>query len=62
MFFDIETTGLSGGAGTIAFLAGCGWFEDEGFRVRQFFLAGPGGERAMLDGARRCASRRRRCS
>ena len=49
VFFDIETTGLSGGAGTIAFLAGCGWFEDEGFRVRQFFLAGPGGERAMLD-------------
>jgi hypothetical protein len=48
VFFDIETTGLSGGAGTIAFLAGCGWFEDEGFRVRQFFLAGPGGERAML--------------
>ena len=49
VFFDIETTGLSGGAGTIAFLAGCGWFEDEGFRVRQFFLAGPRGERAMLD-------------
>ena len=49
VFFDIETTGLSGGAGTIAFLAGCGWFEDEGFRVRQFFLASPRGERAMLD-------------
>jgi hypothetical protein len=49
VFFDIETTGLSGGAGTIAFLAGCGWFEDKGFRVRQFFLAGPGGERALLD-------------
>ena len=48
VFFDIETTGLSGGAGTIAFLVGCGWFEDEGFRVRQFFLAGPAGERAML--------------
>jgi uncharacterized protein YprB with RNaseH-like and TPR domain len=48
VFFDIETTGLSGGAGTVAFLVGCGWFEDEGFRVRQFFLAGPAGERAML--------------
>ena len=48
VFFDIETTGLSGGAGTIAFLVGCGWFEDEGFRVRQFFLAGPAGEHAML--------------
>jgi uncharacterized protein YprB with RNaseH-like and TPR domain len=49
VFFDIETTGLSGGAGTIAFLVGCGWFDDEGFRVRQFFVAGPAGERAMLD-------------
>ncbi len=49
VFFDIETTGLSGGAGTIAFLAGCGWFDADGFTVRQFFLAGPAGERPMLD-------------
>jgi uncharacterized protein YprB with RNaseH-like and TPR domain len=50
VFFDIETTGLSGGAGTLAFLAGCGWFEPSGdFTVRQFFLVGPSGERAMLD-------------
>jgi hypothetical protein len=49
VFFDVETTGLSGGAGTLAFVAGCGWFDDEGFRVRQFFLSGPAGERAMLD-------------
>jgi uncharacterized protein YprB with RNaseH-like and TPR domain len=49
VFFDIETTGLSGGAGMLAFLAGCGWFEERGFRVRQFFLIGPAGERAMLD-------------
>jgi hypothetical protein len=49
VFFDIETTGLSGGAGTLAFIAGCGWFEDETFVVRQFFLNGPSGERAMLD-------------
>lgn len=50
VFFDIETTGLSGGAGTLAFLAGCGWFEASGdFTVRQFFLVGPSGERAMLD-------------
>ena len=49
VFFDIETTGLSGGAGTLAFLVGCGWFEANGdFLVRQFFLAGPSGERAML--------------
>jgi uncharacterized protein YprB with RNaseH-like and TPR domain len=48
VFFDIETTGLSGGAGTLAFLAGCGWFEDDAFVVRQFFLNGPSGERALL--------------
>jgi len=49
VFFDIETTGLSGGAGTLAFLAGCGWFDQGTFRVRQFLLCGPAGERAMLD-------------
>jgi uncharacterized protein YprB with RNaseH-like and TPR domain len=49
VFFDIETTGLSGGAGTLPFLVGCGWFDDDRrFQVRQFFLAGPGGEHAML--------------
>lgn len=50
VFFDLETTGLSGGAGTLAFLAGCGWFDDDGFHVRQFFLTGPAGEPALLDG------------
>jgi uncharacterized protein YprB with RNaseH-like and TPR domain len=49
VFFDLETTGLSGGAGTLPFLAGCGWFEGGAFRVRQFFLTGPAGERPMLD-------------
>jgi hypothetical protein len=34
----------------IAFLVGCGWFEpDCGFTVRQFFLTGPAGERALLE-------------
>jgi uncharacterized protein YprB with RNaseH-like and TPR domain len=50
VFFDIETTGLSGGAGTLAFLCGVAWFDDEGLRVRQFFLSGPSGEKAMLAG------------
>ena len=53
VFFDIETTGLSGGAGTIAFLAGIGWFDDDGFTVRQFLLAGPTGERALLESLER---------
>jgi uncharacterized protein YprB with RNaseH-like and TPR domain len=49
VFFDVETTGLSGGAGTVAFLVGCGWFEADGFRVRQFLLGGPAGEKALLE-------------
>jgi uncharacterized protein YprB with RNaseH-like and TPR domain len=49
VFFDLETTGLSGGAGTLAFLVGCGWFEPDGFRVRQFLLTSAAGEPAMLD-------------
>src|SRR6476660_1141808 len=27
LFLDLETTGLAGGAGTYAYLVGCGWFE-----------------------------------
>lgn len=50
VFFDIETTGLSGGAGTLPLLVGCGWFEEKTFTVRQFFLSGPAGERALLSG------------
>ena len=37
-FLDTETTGLSGGTGTYAFLIGCGSIEPDGFRVRQFFM------------------------
>ena len=50
VFFDLETTGLSGGAGTYAFLVGCGWFDDDGaFVTRQYLLATHGGERPMLE-------------
>ena len=38
LFFDIETTGLSGGAGMVAFLCGFGFFHDDCFRVIQYFL------------------------
>lgn len=48
LFFDLETTGLSGGAGTLAFLVGCGWFEEEGFRTLQFFLSGYEAEHELL--------------
>lgn len=49
LFFDLETTGLAGGAGTYAFLVGCGWFDGAGFRVRQFLLTSIGSERPLLE-------------
>jgi uncharacterized protein len=49
VFFDLETTGLSGGAGTQAFLVGCAWFENDGsLTTRQYLLARYSDERAML--------------
>ncbi len=49
VFFDLETTGLSGGAGTYAFLFGCGSFEDDGaFVTRQYLLVRFDDERALL--------------
>src|SRR5216117_3159634 len=49
LFLDLETTGLAGGAGTYAFLVGCGWFDGGPFRLRQFFLADFAAERALLE-------------
>jgi hypothetical protein len=49
VFFDLETTGLSGGAGTYAFLVGCGAFDEEGaFVTRQFMLTRFADERPLL--------------
>jgi uncharacterized protein YprB with RNaseH-like and TPR domain len=49
IFMDTETTGLAGGAGTLAFLVGTGFFSADGFVVRQYFLPDPSGESAMLE-------------
>jgi hypothetical protein len=49
-FLDIETTGLVGGAGTLAFLVGLGFLEDDHFTLRQYFLRDPAEEKAMLSG------------
>ena len=50
LFFDLETTGLSGGAGTLAFLVGCGWFETDGaFVTRQFLLTRFVDEQPLLE-------------
>lgn len=48
-FIDTETTGLSGGTGTMAFVVGIGFFEDEQFQVQQYFLRDPGDEPAMVE-------------
>jgi hypothetical protein len=57
LFFDLETTGLSGGAGTLAFLVGCGFFDADGFHTRQFFLSGYEAERQLLDALAALAER-----
>src|SRR5262245_13935549 len=50
VFFDLETTGLNGGAGTHAFLIGCGWFDEGGgFVTEQHLMTDFSGERSMLD-------------
>jgi len=48
VFFDLETTGLSGGTGTYAFLAGMGIYQEDSFIVRQLFLCSPKYEQAWL--------------
>ncbi|HVN14437.1 MAG TPA: ribonuclease H-like domain-containing protein [Anaerolineales bacterium] len=49
-FLDTETSGLSGGTGTYAFLVGVARFVDNEFRLAQFFLRDPSEEAAMLEG------------
>jgi uncharacterized protein YprB with RNaseH-like and TPR domain len=48
LFLDTETTGLAGGTGTVAFVIGLGFLSGEHFVLRQFLLARPGAEAAML--------------
>lgn len=48
LFLDTETTGLSTGAGTVPFLIGVAWFEDESFVIEQLLLEELGEEAPML--------------
>lgn len=48
-FLDTETTGLSGGTGTLAFLIGIGRFIGDTFHLVQYFLPDPGEESGQLD-------------
>lgn len=38
LFFDLETTGLSGGTGIVAFLIGFGFFDGDQFQLIQYFM------------------------
>lgn len=44
VFFDLETTGLAGGAGTFAFLIGFAWWEENRVVSKQYFLPDYGRE------------------
>ena len=57
VFFDLETTGLSGGAGTVAFVVGFGRFEGSRFHVWQFVLPSFAGERRLLAAVTAAVSR-----
>lgn len=48
-FLDTETSGVSGGTGTYAFLIGVARFIDNKFVLKQFFMRDPAEEPAMLE-------------
>ena len=49
-FLDTETSGLSGGTGTYAFLVGAARFIDGNYVLQQFFMRDPAEEPALLEG------------
>jgi uncharacterized protein YprB with RNaseH-like and TPR domain len=58
LFLDTETTGLSGGTGTYAFLVGLAWWDAGGLQVEQLFLRDFAEEHSILhEVARRLAER-----
>lgn len=48
LFIDTETTGLSGGVGTLPFMIGSGFFEPEQFTVQVMTLLDPADEEGFL--------------
>jgi uncharacterized protein YprB with RNaseH-like and TPR domain len=52
-FLDVETTGLSAGAGTLVFLIGFAEVKGESVVVRQYFLESPAAEPAILSAVAR---------
>jgi len=56
LFLDTETTGLSGGTGTVAFLVGLAWREGDGLALAQYFLCDFDQEQALLWAVGQCIS------
>ena len=54
LFLDTETTGLSGGTGTVAFLVGLAWREADGLTLAQYFLRDFDEENALLWAVGQC--------
>jgi hypothetical protein len=54
LFLDTETTGLSGGTGTVAFLVGLAWREADGLALVQYFLCDFNQENALLWAVGQC--------
>jgi len=48
LFLDTETTGLSGGTGTYAFLVGLAWWDAGGLQIEQLFLRDFSEEHSLL--------------
>lgn len=49
LFLDTETTGLSGGAGTVAFLVGVGFVEGNAFVIEQYLMRDYSDEPELID-------------
>jgi uncharacterized protein len=49
LYLDTETTGLSGGAGTVAFLVGIAWWENRTLVLEQLLVRALGEEGPMLE-------------
>src|SRR5258708_12673124 len=48
LFLDTETTGISGGTGTYAFMVGSAWWDAGGLQVEQFFMHDLDEEHSLL--------------
>jgi len=56
LFLDTETTGLSGGTGTVAFLVGLAWRDADGLTLAQYLLRDFNEENALLWAVGQCVN------